>query len=171
MDSQTTMTIRPIEMVIVGNEDVADVECESMTVNVDPLACPLSASPPVLAHEIVQGESSVAPVGLEPASPAVSLVPGEDFVSAADSSPNISGWGRVGSKLHDVKDVDSEIVELGPRSKRVVGRRQAVVADDSDALSSVSEISANEDDSMTASSSKVLKKGVKRGRENEKDLD
>lgn len=176
LDTQIAMTSRT-EIVFVEEAMPPITGEESLVVEVDPLMCFPSAPASVPAYETVRNDGSAPLVGLVPSSSAATLVPCEDFMSAVESSPSVSGLGRIGSRTRraddDVgyevdRDEDSEI-KTSPKSKKVVGRKRAVVAEDSDVQSSMSVTSAYEDESMTASSSK--KKGVKRGREMEKEKD
>lgn len=129
----------------------------AMVVSVDPFGCSMSAF--LSADEEEQGGSPAAPAGLASATP---LTPRRVFLSAAESTPSVSGRG--GSEMQkDGASLDPDEMSLGVRSKRVAGRRQAVVEDEDEIQSSMSIASADEE-SLTAASSSRTRKGVKRSR-------
>lgn len=122
-----------------------------MVVEIDPLGCSMSAY--VSADEAVLSATSVTPLKSAVITP---VTPRREFLSAAESSPSVSG----------VRETTEEC-DLGVSSKRrVVGRKLAVVEDDAESQMSVT--SDDENISTTASSSRMRNKGIKRGRGSEK---
>lgn len=168
-DGQTeTMTMREVMVVIGGDLTVADeqpvistaVEEATMMVDVDALACPLSAF--LSADEAVLSPSSGTPLKSVSVIP---LTPCRVFLSAAESTPDVSGPGydtNVARETSAVCDLDMVL------RRRDVGRKLAVVEDDDETQTSKSNSSADEDILTTASSSRARNKGIKGGRKTER---
>lgn len=144
-------TVDPLALVTTPEEVM-------MVVGVDPAMCTLSTF--VSADEAVLSESSGTPLKSVLATP---LTPLRDFLSAAESTPGAFGQEHA-SGLRDTS-ADMEM-DVGTRSRRVVGRKLAVVEDDVETQSSMSVTSVDEG-LTTASSSKAKNKGVKRSRRTE----
>lgn len=168
-DGQTMITVGQFEMVHTEDTTVATAQEATMMVEVDPLMRSLPAS--VSAYETVQSESIAPPASTVPVSPPM---PGEDFMSATDGTPNITRRGHEGSEMKEAGaggiDTDEDVgTRMRTRSKRIAGRKLVVVDDDSETQTSMSMASAEEDDSKAASPpSRPKRKGVKRGRERER---
>lgn len=179
-DGQSVMPAEDAIMVASGdhmvtNEQslmIAATEEAAMVVSVDPEVCPLSAF--VSADEAVLSDSSGTPLKTVPATP---VTPCKAFLSPAESSPGVFSPGHGENKTREASasaggaSVDMD-VGMSARSRRVAGRRKAVVEDDGETQTLMSATSADEASSMAASSSRARNKGVKRkNRRTEKDKD
>lgn len=142
------------------DEQLIAVEGTSMLVDVDPLACPLSASF-VSMDEAVLSPSPGTPVKSVLRTP---QTPRGEFLSMAESSPDASVPGR-GMNVEQKTSADVGL------KKRVVGRKLPVVDDEDESQSPRSDTSTNEEILATASSSRTGKRGIKRVRKVEKKKD
>lgn len=125
-----------------------------MVVDVDPA---LHALPTLMSEdEAVLSPSTGSPLKSVVGTP---VTPHRDFLSTVDSSPGVSGRENASASGVDVE------MEVGVKSRKVIGRRLAVVEDDIETQSSMS---MSLDEGPTSTSSSMFRtKGVKRSRKSE----